>query len=208
MKPADLFPRVLALDPGATRTGVAAIGLSPMGWGHIIFGGHLENDGPEIHAWLRAACLPLEAGGLDCPIAVEEIVGEVYKGRTGAHLMEACKAEGAFVDFARRQLATLYRIPARTWRAELCRAQGASDAQVRIAIEGCFKTIPPMKAEVRPHVYDAAGLGLVVLARYGGRTLRLPPAVEAAIHLQRERERVARERKSEASKRAWAERRT
>lgn len=212
---------VLALDPGATRTGAAYVELDALGWFHIRFGGHVENGGSQLDGWLLAAC---SAGAA---VAIEEIVGEVYKGRTGAHLMEASKAEGAQVAAAQRyRCKNLLRIPARDWRAELCHSKGASDAQIRIAVEGSCKTIPLISAEAREHVYDAAGLAMVALARITGRTLRLLPAVEAAIHLQREKEmakraeraaapkekrtlsRRQRERKSESAKRSWAERRT
>lgn len=212
--------KALGLDPGSSRTGFAWIEIRADGWPSLISGAHAENDGAEIANQLRAAA---QGGHL---VAVEQIVMAFRRGSQIA-LIEAAKAEEGIVRDARSLGANVVRLTAHDWRGELCRSKTASDEQIRIVIEGMCPVRPALKADARPHVYDAAGVAIVALARALGRRIELPPSVSQALALQQLEERARRgarkaagltavaaekrrptraqtKRRSEVGKRAWA----
>jgi hypothetical protein len=89
-------------------------------------------------------------------------------------------------------------IEAVDWRGELCRSKTASDEQIRIVVEGLCKVRPALKHDARPHAYDAAGLAIVALARANGRRIELPASVSSALALQQIQEKADRETKKRA----------
>lgn len=216
--------RTLGIDPGSSKAGVADVSLDANGWFHIHHGAHLPNDGAAIRTLIA------HAAQQRFPVAIEQISGEVYRKRRATNLFDTKDAEGTIKEIVRAAGGAFVLIPARDWRKELCRQPGASDQQIRIVIEGICKTIPTLRAEERPHVYDGAGAAIVAIMMATGRKLVLPKKVEAALLLRQLEEKqlrtertakglpatepvklamsaVSRKRRSDAAKRSWATRR-
>lgn len=220
MKPTTV---ALGIDIGPTRSGAALVELDANGWVHIVWGGHVETAGRELRQQIE------NVRRIDAVFAVETIQGFAYQSSRVAQLIETARAEGDVIRMAVDMGLSAERFTAPEWRGELCRSKTASDDQIRIAIEGICITRPTLKADARPHVYDAAGVAIVALARELGRKLVLPAHIEMEIHRQREREKSIREsrkargevapaekrrptraqtkKRSEASKKSWEARR-
>lgn len=190
----------LALDPGSTYCGWALVEWTPSEtepWSFTLrMGAHDDNMGRVAAQIERAAILKRI-------VALEEVTGQVYSGRSASALFESCKMEGQLVGAALLHGATLQRIPARDWRGDLCRSPGASDAQVRLVVEGLCPIRPTLNARAREHVYDAAGLAIVALAREMKRPIRLPSWLSGELHMLQATEKVARaEKKATKEKRS------
>lgn len=199
-----------AVDCGPTRSGAALVELAD-GWHRILWGGHPESRGAELLTQIRSAA---RVGAI---FAIERLQGYAYEAKRVAQLIETAQAEGLIDGAAaeiylqeaadraltgRPPLPRLAPLPitARDWRGELCRSSTASDAQIRLVVEGMCPVRPTLKAEVRPHVWDAAGLAIVALARENGRPVVLPPSVSAGLHnlqVDEKRSRAARKARGE-----------
>lgn len=175
----------LGIDAGPTRSAIARLEVDDLGWPHITMGAHLESDSTTLAAMLRGA---VREGAL---VVFEQLVGYAFEAKRVQALIETGRVEGALKRVVTDAGGAPIVLSAHEWRAALCRSKTASDEQIRIAVEGLTKTRPELKAATRPHVYDAAGVALVALLRARG-VLSLPPRLEAAIHLQREKEKAAR----------------
>lgn len=212
--------KALGLDPGPTKTGAAYVRFEN-GWMNIDMGGHFENSSDELRKLMQRAAMARE------PIAVECIVGYAYEHKRMAALIETARVEGRLLERAEGLGTSALTIEAGLWRGSLCGAPGASDEQIRIAIEGVTKTWPKVLAVARPHLFDAAGVAIAAIGRALGRTISAPPAVMWAVEQQRQAEkasrgarkaaalpvveagkrsetRAQRERRGAASKRGWA----
>jgi len=232
-----------AIDPGPTRSGAALVELREDGWVHIVWGGHVESAGAELRQHMRSAA---RVGAI---VAIEHLHGYAYQAKRVAQLLETAQAEGEirgraeqnWVEAAADPMCAAHAlvvagalpspraIEAVDWRGELCRSKTASDEQIRVVVEGICPVRPTLKADARPHVYDAAGLAIVALARANNRRIELPASVNRALHLQQEAEKAKRAerkaaglpavdatkrsatraqsaRRSEAARRGWAER--
>ena len=86
----------------------------------------------------------------------------------------------------------------RGWRGELCHSPWASDAQIRIVVEGMVQGDGVRRTrEEEEHLYDAIGVGIVALCRHLHLALQLPSAIETALWRQQHAEaaeRAARKR--------------
>jgi len=81
------------------------------------------------------------------------------------------------------------------WRAELCHTPWASDAQIRIVVEGIVQGDGKKRtAEEEEHLYDAIGVGIVAICRHLDLRIRLPPSVETALWKQQAAEKEERAR--------------
>lgn len=174
---------------------LVTIGLGIDGWPAILWGGHVESHGPELRTQLVAA---IQRGAL---IAIEHLQGYAYEANRVAQLIETGHAEGrilertlAIIEAARPagRVSKVREITASDWRGALCRTERASDEQIRLVVEGLCKVRPVVKADARPHIWDAAGLAIVALARENGRAIHLPPAVSAALHVKQQEEKADR----------------
>lgn len=183
-----------AVDPGPTRSGCALVRLEPTGWPSILWGGHVDSNGTEIRTQLRSAATQ---GAI---IAIEHLQGYAYQAKRVAALIETGQAEGLIKGLAELELREAFiddklagrsvsasrlgprQLTASDWRGALCRSATASDAQIRLVVEGLCKVRPAPKADARPHIWDAAGLAIVALARENGRAITLPPALSGALH--------------------------
>jgi hypothetical protein len=145
-----------AVDPGPSRSGAAIVELLDSGWLSIVWGGHVENHGPELRQQIA------NAARLDALFVCEKLEGYAYQASRVAQLMETAKAEerivrdielaidAAAVEHRERSVAVsglpnplpivrtcaLARVTAGDWRGELCRSKTASDAQIRLVVEG------------------------------------------------------------------------
>ncbi len=211
--------RVLALDPGPSRTGAALVELPPgASWPRVLRAGHLELD--QALAWVA------EAVQWQQRVAVEMIVGYAYQASRVAGLVETARVEGRLMEAARGGPHDCLAMPAAEWREQLCGSRTASDDQVRVVVEGTARGIPKLGYRERPHVYDAIGLGIVALWRAHAplgphRQVKLPDAVLRALFRVQSDERQARsskpakpaakraptraqsKRRSDAAKAAW-----
>lgn len=207
-----MISRVFAVDPGPTRSGAALVELLESGWLAILWGGHVENHGPELAAQIASAARA------DVFFVCEKLEGYAFQASRVAQLMETAKAEERIVrdveiaieraaierrarsvaasglpnPFPALPTTALARVTAGDWRGELCRSKTASDAQIRLVVEGLCPVRPALKADARPHVYDAAGLGIVALARANGRRIELPASVSSALHVMQVSEKADR----------------
>lgn len=136
-----------------------------------------------------APARPAPAGAL---VAVEQLIGYAYEAKRVQALIETARVEGRLIEVARRRGFEPVLIAAKEWRGALCRSESASDDQVRIVVEGLLHGIPALRAVERPHVYDAAGLAIVALARAAVLPLCLPAPVETALWRQQQAEKSAR----------------
>lgn len=201
--------------------------LDPDGWLHIDHGAHLDNEA-DAARWLITSCH--QRHGV---IALETLCGFAYEAKRVQALIETARFEGRVLELCRVLKTTVVRFAAREVRGELCRSPTASDDQVRIVVEGMTKTRPALTADVRPHVYDAAAAAILAIIRGTGRKLVLPRGVEQALFAAQQQERAKRatkkaaalggavgveakrqltreqrKRRSAASTKAWAERRS
>lgn len=198
----------LGIDAGPSLTGACLLRVDESGWAHIEWGAHLPSKSEELFAKLREAA---RTGAL---LVFEQLLGYAFEAKRVQALIETSRVEGDLKRIAMDAGATPLVLSAHEWRAELCRSKTASDAQIRIAVEGLTKTRTGMKASARAHIYDAAGVALVALGRARGG-LTIPARIEGLIHLQREKEKADRAAKKllpkkpkatkpKAKKRAWA----
>ncbi len=179
----------------------------------MVAGGHFENT--RARQILRQA---LKEGAV---VAMERLIGYAYEAKRVQALIETAREEGRVEACVAELGGKLLLFSAGECRGQLCRRRTASDECVRIAVEGLLRDVPDLLADARPHVYDAALAALVGLSQLTGKALRLPQAVEQALHIQREKDdakrgskvakpatvgptRAQRARKSAAAKKAWA----
>ncbi len=212
---------IVAIDVGPTRCGVAHVRALGLGKFRVVAGAHVEFASPWLNALLRSAAQRGAAA------ALEVLVGYAYEAKRVAQLIETARVEGRLLErvhaLGARQVETR---SAGEWRGALCGSPRATDAQVRIAVEGLCTVAPALGSDEREHVLDAAGLGVVVLSGLRREAIRLPSSVQLALIRQRaadaelaaaKRARGAsktkraptvaqRERKSRAAKAAWARR--
>ncbi len=214
----------LAFDAGASRTGIAWVRVDEHGWFHVALGHHLLNDDRYLLAIIA------DAGRRGAMFASETLIGWAYQACRVQGLVETARAEGRLLELARAAGGEPVKLAAKDWRGELCRSGTASNEQIRIVVEGLCKTMPTLPCRAREHVLDAAGLGIVAIARAHGRSVRLPPAVSVALFHQQAVEKATRAerkargettpkerrsltraqsgRRSAAGKRSWAARRS
>lgn len=169
---------IVAIDVGPTRCGVAHLRDLGLGKFRVVAGAHVEHGS----AWLSAVLRSAVANG--AVVAFEVLQGYAYEAKRVAQLIETARVEGRLIE---RVSALGARIELRTageWRGVLCGTPRASDAQVRIAVEGLCTVAPSLGSDEREHVLDAAGLGLVVLSQLTKRPLYMPSAVRLALFRQ------------------------
>jgi Holliday junction resolvasome RuvABC endonuclease subunit len=176
--PPAIVARALGIDPGPTRTAVAVVVVDASGRFAIELGMHVMSHDP----WLRAVMRDVARRGGTA--AQEGLVGYAYEAKRVQALVETARAEGRFLEAAAAAELPITEIGAREWRGELCRAENASDEQIRIVVEGLCVTRPTLRADARAHVYDAAGVAIVHLARRFRRRIALPSRVEIALARQ------------------------
>lgn len=178
-------------DPGSTRTGWATVSLDPDGWMNIDYGAHLDN---ASDAWRLLVTSTYQRLGF---VAMEQLVGFAYEAKRVQALVETGRFEGRVLELAHMQGKQVLLYPASASRGELCRSSTASDDQVRAVVEGVTRRRPHLTAEARPHVYDAALVAILAIAKSLPHAWRLPPKVEAQLHLIRETERAKRAEKKQ-----------
>jgi hypothetical protein len=184
----------LAADPGPTRSALALVTVDDAGWFHIGLGHHIDNE----DRYLRSVIAHAATNG--ALFAIESIFGFAYEAKRVQALCETTRMEGRLMEIIRAAGAASHLVPAREWRGELCGTETPSDEQVRIVVEGLCRTIPTIRAEARAHVYDAAGLAIVAIARGMRRRVVLPPAVRIALMAQQAVDQAARTAKRAAKK--------
>lgn len=209
--------RALFIDAGPTRSAWVVIEVRSngtivpvqAGWGSM------DDD-----AWLGG--LMTHVWGLDgIPgvVGLEYIDGGLYDRKRWRNLLETARVEGdirrtastrggqrALIPFmemqARWKLAprTLFCAPASSWRAELCRREKATDAEIEVVVMHlCGRTmlvkgepvsvldVPGVTSESREHIIDALGGAIVLSTTVLGIKLRIPAEVIHAQDLARER---------------------
>ena len=184
--------RILAVDPGSIRHAVVV----------------LNCDASQRVSYGGGAIYDLESVQLGEPAIasiIETIEGYAFKGGAARvkDMVLTARNEGRIIERiirARGPFPPPMTCSAGEARGALCRSGNASDAQVAIVVEALVHGAPKEMRKVdRQHIYDACLYGLYGLTKLG-IALRLPPAAEAALHVQRERERAAASAKGKATK--------
>lgn len=180
--------KVLANDPGPTRSAHVTIDVTPDGrlvveearW--LPFAAHRAEDREAWKARVREV-LADPGGGL---IAVEQVL-HAYGDTPDGALIDTKDVESALVTLAYEAGATpeqVVRIPAVSWRKDLGIQAPRTDPQVAIVVEWAYSAaaLEGLAADAREHVYDALGLAFVAVARRRGRRIQVPAAVAARVY--------------------------
>jgi hypothetical protein len=181
----------LGFDPGPTYSGIARV-VYEGGQFRITYGAHLDNS---TDAWRHWVSVTQREGGI---VALESIHGYAYEAKRVQALNETTRQEGRIEERAKVIGVQLIPLPAGKVRGVLCRAPNASDEQIRVVIEGITAARPHVLAEQRAHIWDAAGAAIVAIVERLKLPLRLPGAVELALLQQKEADKVKRSAKREA----------
>ena len=186
--------RILALDPGSEECGGAVL-HHDQGRTRYVQGFHGDFAKVGLHA-------TADWNG-DCDALILELIeGYAFNAARVADMVKTARHEGIILGIAQAANMKPMTTTASEARGLLCRAKNASDAQVAIVVEALVAGAPKHLRKVdRQHIYDACLYGLVGLMRLGAR-FKLPPAAEAALHIQREKERAAASAKGKATKAA------
>jgi hypothetical protein len=132
-------------------------------------------------------------------IGYERLIGFAYEAKRVQALIETARQEGHVEELASHGPYRLVRgASAAEVRGWLCRAPQASDEQVRVVVEGLAPTRPAMLAVDRPHIYDAAAVALFAMHEHLGRRLVLSSALERALFDQQQKDQSSRAAKREA----------
>ncbi|WP_438028960.1 hypothetical protein [Sorangium sp. So ce233] len=189
----------LASDSGPTRSGVAVVSFDgrrfQLRYGaHLRFGGGVVAAGAyEPPAGMAEVDYLLDdlaaAGGL---LVLEQLVGFAFEAKRVQALVETARTEGRFIQAGLARGLTPQMVSAKDWRGALCRSETASDEQVRVMVEGLIPDMPHFRCEERPHIYDAAGLAIVVLCRAAGVPIPRTPELDRALVMQQAADKAAR----------------
>jgi len=221
----------LSVDVGPTRSAFSFLEMLADTRILVRAAWYSENDETRLANEL----LRLRDAGEHGLFVVERIDGVAYSykgagGRTYRRnhvpIVETQRVETLLGDWARRRGVTARWVPARYWRKALLGDGGASDAQIRVGVEGLCTDrrtrvleLPVMTAKEREHLYDAIGLGYLALVehlaatgcgRYATTALAplrhrlgipggiLPPDIRVAVEKQRMQDKAARAAKKMA----------
>jgi hypothetical protein len=181
----ELSPRCLAIDAGTELAGYADV-IVRNGRLLVVEAGHrhLLSDTVADLQWLAAHVRDVHGtGGF---LAAEQVLTSyahhVKFKSPDEHLFLTKDMEGGVVWLARFLGATVVRIPAVQWRADLGIHPPLPDAQVKLVVEHLYgASVADLfhNAEARGHAYDALGLAAVALARQKQYRLVLPGMVLA-----------------------------
>jgi Holliday junction resolvasome RuvABC endonuclease subunit len=194
----------LGLDPGPARTGAALISYGAGKWryhdgGHLAFGGGYERagkrvlrTGDELRALIRRAA---RVRGV---VALEAVVGVIYKGRRPQDVFDTLMVQGQLAEASVSEGVEPALVPCQDAREFVCGRPPVSDAQVRIVAAGMLEGFPHELARGREtHIADAALYAIWAIARRLGLGFPRDLPGQVAAELWRAKQAEAQERAAE-----------
>ena len=184
---------VFSVDAGPTRWGCASV-RNEDGRLVLVEGIHrvIDRSVAADIEWLRARVGEvLESSGV---VLAEEICGYAFQAARVAALVETARSEGVLEGISKAMGARHKYISAKEVRGALCHNPTASDAEVAVVVEWLYgssvRTL--MRADARPHIYDALLLAAYGISKELGTPIKLSPNVEVALCQARTEEKAAR----------------
>ena len=191
--------RVLAIDPGATRSAYAIVDrvkLGPITVTSVGYGDQALLD------HVMGALVPDE-------VVVETIMGYAYEASRVALLVETARVEGWLIHAAKVRGIPCTEVAARDWRRALTGSPTPSDAQIEVLVRDVVEGLGPLGTYEQEHIIDAVGLGAAYLQRgsaflFSDAAVERVQALEGVLRTKKRLKRSKRQREAVARGRAKA----